>query len=326
MEKKIILKKVISRLTAIMLTTIAITACFKVTETKAAVSKDVQAILDEANKHLGKPYLYGGTGPNSFDCSGFTQYVYKKALNIDIGRATYNQINSGIEVSYNDLQPGDLVFPHSGHVGIYIGDGKMIHSPQTGDVIKVSSITQFWRARRIILNPTTSPIEDCLFDPIYYSYRYSDLNAAFGNNKEALYRHYIQYGIKEGRTASPIFDPKYYLENNSDIARAFGANNYEAAYNHFIKYGYNENRETSQVFNVVYYRNMHPDLINHDNQALYVHFMTHGMSEGRQATQGFNVNSYRSSHSDLNSAFGNDLRYYYYHYLCYGINEGRVGM
>ena len=71
---------------------------------------------------------------------------------------------------------------------------------------------------------------------------------------------------------------------------------------------------------------MHPDLINHDNQALYVHFMTHGMSEGRQATQGFNVNSYRSSHSDLNSAFGNDLRYYYYHYLCYGINEGRVGM
>lgn len=108
------------------------------------------AVLSEAYKHLGKPYVWGATGPNSFDCSGFTSYVYSKATGIYIGRTTYNQINAGVEVSYSELQPGDLVFPHSGHVGIYIGNGQMIHAPQTGDVIKVSSVYKFWRARRIL--------------------------------------------------------------------------------------------------------------------------------------------------------------------------------
>ena len=113
------------------------------------VSGNVQGVLNEAYKHLGKPYVYGATGPNSFDCSGFTSYVYAK-LGYSIGRTTYNQINAGREVSYSELQPGDLVFPHSGHVGIYVGNGMMIHAPHTGDVIKVASVYKFWRARRII--------------------------------------------------------------------------------------------------------------------------------------------------------------------------------
>ena len=113
------------------------------------VSGNVQGVLNEAYKHLGKPYVYGATGPNSFDCSGFTSYVYAK-LGYSIGRTTYNQINAGREVSYSQLQPGDLVFPHSGHVGIYVGNGMMIHAPHTGDVIKVASVYKFWRARRII--------------------------------------------------------------------------------------------------------------------------------------------------------------------------------
>lgn len=113
------------------------------------VSGNVQGVLNEAYKHLGKPYVYGATGPNAFDCSGFTSYVYAK-LGYSIGRTTYNQINAGREVSYSQLQPGDLVFPHSGHVGIYVGNGMMIHAPHTGDVIKVASVYKFWRARRII--------------------------------------------------------------------------------------------------------------------------------------------------------------------------------
>ena len=113
-------------------------------------SASIAAVISEAYKHLGKPYVWGAKGPNSFDCSGFTSYVYRTALGIEIGGTTYDQINSGIEVSYSELQPGDLVFPHSGHVGIYIGGGQMIHAPHTGDVVKVASVYKFWRARRIV--------------------------------------------------------------------------------------------------------------------------------------------------------------------------------
>ena len=108
------------------------------------------AVLQVASSLAGIPYQWGATGPNSFDCSGFTQYVYKKATGIDIGRTTYVQVNAGKAVSYDELQPGDLVFPHADHVGIYIGNGQMIHAPSTGDVIKVSSVYKFMTGRRIL--------------------------------------------------------------------------------------------------------------------------------------------------------------------------------
>lgn len=116
----------------------------------STVSGSASAILEEAYKHLGKSYVYGSAGPNTFDCSGFTSYVYRVAAGIEIGRDTYSQIGAGREVSQSELQPGDLVFPHSGHVGIYIGDGMMIHAPHTGDVVRVSPVYSFWRARRIL--------------------------------------------------------------------------------------------------------------------------------------------------------------------------------
>lgn len=109
-----------------------------------------QAILNEAYKHLGAPYVWGATGPDTFDCSGFTQYVYEHALGIDITRTTYTQINEGQPVSEDQLQPGDLVFPHTGHVGIYVGNGQMIHAPQTGEAVKVGPVYSFYAARRII--------------------------------------------------------------------------------------------------------------------------------------------------------------------------------
>ncbi len=114
------------------------------------VSGSASNLINYASKFLGVPYVWGGTSPSGFDCSGFTQYVFKNAAGISIGRSTYDQINAGREVSYNELQPGDLVFPHSGHVGIYIGNGQMIHAPQTGDVVKISSVYKFWRARRVL--------------------------------------------------------------------------------------------------------------------------------------------------------------------------------
>jgi len=103
----------------------------------------------------GTPYVWGTTGPNSFDASGFTQYVYAH-FGIEIGRTTYSQITNGYEVPKEQLQLGDLVFfgtnnsPH--HVGIYVGYGQYIHAPRTGDFVKVSSLSgrsDFFAARRI---------------------------------------------------------------------------------------------------------------------------------------------------------------------------------
>ena len=114
------------------------------------VSATGNAIVDYAYQFLGCEYVYGASGPNTFDCSGFTQYVFKNAAGISLPRTTFDQINVGVAVSYNDLQPGDLVFPHTGHVGIYVGNGQMIHAPRTGDVVKVSSVYKFYTARRVV--------------------------------------------------------------------------------------------------------------------------------------------------------------------------------
>lgn len=97
-------------------------------------------IITFAKKFLGLPYVWGGTTTKGFDCSGFTQYVYKQVTGIDITRTTYTQINSGKLVSQSEAKAGDLFFPHSGHVGLYMGNGKVIHSPKTGDVIKISNV------------------------------------------------------------------------------------------------------------------------------------------------------------------------------------------
>lgn len=112
-------------------------------------------IIAYASNFLGTPYLWGGTSPSTgFDCSGFTQYVYAH-FGISLGRTTYDQINDGYGVSKDELQPGDLVFFGKGgdptHMGIYVGNNTYIHSPRTGDVLKISPMTRpdYITARRV---------------------------------------------------------------------------------------------------------------------------------------------------------------------------------
>lgn len=125
-------------------------------------------IVELAKQHLGKPYVYGATGPKSFDCSGLTYYVYKQA-GYSISRGGSSQFYNGVAVSRSELQPGDLVFfrdpatagsyPMS-HVGIYIGNGQFIHasSSKTSPGVKISELSASWYAniyagaRRIINN------------------------------------------------------------------------------------------------------------------------------------------------------------------------------
>lgn len=105
-------------------------------------------IVNTAKKYLGVKYEWGGTTPKAFDCSGFTYYVYKEC-GINISRTSELQYASGNFVNKNDLQAGDLVFfkgsdgssINPGHVGIYIGNNEYIHSPRTGDVVKISVLS-----------------------------------------------------------------------------------------------------------------------------------------------------------------------------------------
>ncbi|OSB17644.1 peptidoglycan hydrolase [Clostridium sporogenes] len=106
-------------------------------------------VTSYARQYLGTPYVWGGTSPSGFDCSGFVQYVYRNAAGISLPRDTYGQIGAGSRVSQDQLQPGDLVFPDAGHVGIYIGGGQMIHASKPGDVVKISSVWAFYAGVRI---------------------------------------------------------------------------------------------------------------------------------------------------------------------------------
>lgn len=151
-----------------------------------SVSNAYNTVLSELKSHIGSPYAYGGSGElvtNSsiqslknrfpdysaagkydslyqfvdsglrmFDCSGFMQWGFSKA-NISIGRTTYDQIKSGVEVSLDSVQPGDLLFySNLGHVGMYIGNGQWIESPNSGKTIRIVDVpwSSIGRARRVL--------------------------------------------------------------------------------------------------------------------------------------------------------------------------------
>ena len=105
------------------------------------------AVVAEAARYLGVPYVWGGKSPAGFDCSGLTGYAFSRVLGKSIGGYTVPQESSGVQVSMGALQAGDLLFwgPRGAthHVAIYAGGGQYIHAPQTGDVVKYQSISGY---------------------------------------------------------------------------------------------------------------------------------------------------------------------------------------
>jgi peptidoglycan DL-endopeptidase CwlO len=101
-------------------------------------------VVGIAMQYLGVPYVYGGSSPSGFDCSGFVMYVFAQ-IGVSLPHNAAAQYGYGMPVSQDQLQPGDLVFFNGlGHVGIYIGGGQFIHAPHTGDVVKISSLSGWY--------------------------------------------------------------------------------------------------------------------------------------------------------------------------------------
>ena len=92
-----------------------------------------------ALSRLGRPYVWGATGPDQFDCSGLVQWSYAQA-GLHLDRTTYQQINDGIAVSRSQVRPGDLVFPHAGHVQLAIGNNLVVEAPYSGASVRISPL------------------------------------------------------------------------------------------------------------------------------------------------------------------------------------------
>lgn len=116
-----------------------------------AASVSSSAIVNKAYQYLGVPYVWGGTSPSGFDCSGFIQYVYR-SQGISLPRVSRAQAAVGSYVSISNAQPGDILyFGQSSvtHVGIYIGNNKMIHAPRPGKTVEIVDISWHVRNYRI---------------------------------------------------------------------------------------------------------------------------------------------------------------------------------
>ena len=110
----------------------------------AAPPAQYGGVVGIAMQYLGIPYVYGGSSPSGFDCSGFVMYVYAQ-VGVSLPHNAAAQYGYGTPVDRSQLQPGDLVFFNGlGHNGIYIGGGQFIHSPHTGDVVKISSLSGWY--------------------------------------------------------------------------------------------------------------------------------------------------------------------------------------
>ncbi|MBS4728089.1 C40 family peptidase [Mycobacterium sp. SM1] len=103
-----------------------------------------------ALSRLGRPYVWGAAGPDRFDCSGLVQWCYAQA-GIHLDRTTYQQIHDGIPVPRSQLRPGDLVFPHPGHVQIAIGNNLVVEAPYAGAAVRVSPVANNVQIRRPVL-------------------------------------------------------------------------------------------------------------------------------------------------------------------------------
>lgn len=184
-----------------------------------------------------------------------------------------------------------------------------------------------------------------VYNYTYYIQHNRDVFNAYGGDDIETLRHFVTYGMNEGRRASSTFDVKSYKNEYADLRIAYGSD-LKSYYLHYINYGKKEGRKTtgvttvkkpitiyngidySAVYDYGYYTDRYSDVIKEylgDDVLVLQYFVTTGMKEGQQGKDSFDVNYYRAKYRDLRNAYGNDLQSYYLHYIRYGINEHRKG-
>ena len=202
-----------------------------------------------------------------------------------------------------------------------------------------------------------------VYDPGYYLSRNDDVEKAYTKvsgcgvtmlDDGAVLRHFIRYGMAEGRRGSEAFDVQSYYNEYPDLRLAYGTG-LPKYYSHYLRYGKKEGRHASgcsslkdavtkaggvdyaPVYDPEYYLSHNDDVEKAytkttyggvtvlDDSAVLRHFINHGMAEGRRGSESFDVYGYKTRYLDLRKAFGNNLKAYYTHYLKYGLKEGRDG-
>lgn len=119
------------------------------TATVAQPSSKVEIAIQFAMMQIGEPYVYGAAGPSSWDCSGLVMQAFSQ-IGIQLPHYTGAMIGHGTPVSRSQMRRGDIVFPSSGHVGIYLGDNQYVNAPQPGETVKVGDVYAFYAARRLV--------------------------------------------------------------------------------------------------------------------------------------------------------------------------------
>ena len=170
----------------------------------ATASEAGNQIVAKAKEYLGTPYVWGGSSTKGFDCSGLVSYVYKE-LGTSISRTSQAQSKDGVAVAKKDLQPGDLVFfgdasaPH--HVGIYMGGDQYLHSPKTGDKVKISTLSSradYAGARRVSVDGASN-ISESIGTSSNSSSSSSSSGKYAGGYQNGKYKDWInEYGAKYG--------------------------------------------------------------------------------------------------------------------------------
>jgi hypothetical protein len=180
----------------------------------------------------------------------------------------------------------------------------------------------------------------------YYINKYPDMKSYFGNDDQAAIRHFVLYGMAEGRQGSGSFDLNSYKNANPDLRQCFKKDN-KKYYIHYINHGYKEGRtatgvtkmknpvtvyngvDYSKVYDFEYYISKYSDMkkyFQYDDEGALKHFVEYGIKEGRQGKDNFNIYVYRENSPDLQVYFGfnssNNIKYVM-HYINYGYKENR---
>jgi hypothetical protein len=211
----------------------------------------------------------------------------------------------------------------------YSSDSGPLGKPEVAHISDMPEYLRGWDPTDPESDNPWNNFNDIAFNSYYYANKYSDLKAAFGYDTSKLKTHWYNYGIKEGRQASPAFDVAYYLANNSDLQEKYG-NDYYAAYRYYVTGGYNETRKTAENFYVGIYKKYNEDLKDYSNYDAIMHYLNYGYNECRFANFSdeklkllFNSKYYADYNPDVKNVFGYDENALFNHWVEYGMQEGR---